>query len=280
MKYVVGVAWLGVAVLPQGIAANGASPLATWLVWSVWLLVAIALWIPHPLSLATVRFLAPLATVHAGWLVASDDDIQQRIGSVAGFLVMLAASCLMFAASFGAHHAQAAAYGHERRHLLRPPIAVLLPLLLLWLLVAVGAGLAAFSKSLRVSLPTLLLLVPLVVFAIQRATILTRRWLVFVPAGIAVHDPLMLRDTFMVRSHEVRAIRVASTASTAFDATGTTWGVIVELELDKAHDMSLSQFGARVAGTLDRLHVSAILVAPSRPSVALANDSASQHRDV
>jgi hypothetical protein len=101
--------------------------------------------------------------------------------------------------------------------------------------------------------------------------VLTRRWLVFVPAGIAVHDPLLLRDTFMARGHDVRGLYQRDPMTEAFDATGTTWGTSLTLTLSHPHDVSLSPFGARLAGTLDRLHVTALLVSPSRPEAALAD---------
>jgi hypothetical protein len=59
-------------------------------------------------------------------------------------------------------------------------------------------------------------------------------------------------------------LRLATGDSEAFDATGTTWGASLELVLAHPHDLSLSNFGARVSGTLDRLHVSALRMSPSR----------------
>jgi hypothetical protein len=66
-------------------------------------------------------------------------------------------------------------------------------------------------------------------------------------------------------------LRIAAADTEAFDTTCVTWGEALELQLDHPHDVSLSQFGARIGRTLDRLHVTALLVAPSRPSRALAN---------
>jgi hypothetical protein len=108
---------------------------------------------------------------------------------------------------------------------------------------------------------------------LRRALVLSRRWLVFVPAGIAVHDPLLLRDTFMVRSHDVRTLHEAKSTTEAFDVTGTTWGTPLELVLSHPHDVSLSPFGARLTRTLDRVHVTALLVAPSRPHAAISDSS-------
>ena len=285
MTNAVRAAWLAVAALPSALQSGGASVLSPFLVWAAWAFVAVAVLVPHPLSLSTVRFVAPLLVMHGGWLIITEPRSSgitdaERWGSVGGFFVMLTVAIATYAATYGAAHAQAAAYGHERRHLLRPPISVILPLVVVWLAVATSGAVAVHATSLVVAAIATAIFTALTTFALRRAMVLARRWLVFVPAGIAVHDPLMLRDTFMVRSQFVRALHVAPPGTEAFDTTGTTWGVAIELVLSHPHDVSLSEFGARIGRTLDRVHVTALLVAPSRLGRALANDAAGEHRAV
>ena len=52
-----------------------------------------------------------------------------------------------------------------------------------------------------------------------------------------------------------------------------TWGGNLTLTLSHLHDVSLSPFGARMTGTLDRVHVQSLRVAPSR--LASARDEVS-----
>jgi hypothetical protein len=278
------VGWLLVAVLPNGLAfeqlAGTGSVFSPWLSWAVWAMVALAVLVLHPVSLVTVRFVAPLLVADSGWRIITDRAAQSTPGAVVGFFLMLVVATVTYSAVYGAVHAQAAAYGHERRHLLRPPIAVILPIAVLWLGVAGGGAIANHAVSLPTALGGLGVFIIVGFFALRRATVLARRWLVFVPAGIAVHDPLMLQDTLMVRRHDIRGLAAAEHGTTAFDATGTTWGMVLELTLSHPHDVSLSTFGVRMAKTLDRLHVSAVLVAPSRPSAALASNSAGEHRAI
>lgn len=276
MTNLVRAAWLGIAALPGAMQSGDATVLASWLVWALWAAVAIGVLVPHPLSLVGVRFVAPLLVVNAAWLLVttpgSGVDTAQRWGAVGAFFVMLVVAVATYGAAYGATHAQAAAYGHERRHLLRPPVAVILPIVVLWLVVAASGATATHSPSLIVAGVAMAIFLLLVAFTLRRAVVLARRWLVFVPAGIAVHDPLMLRDTFMVRSHDVRSLQVAPNDTAGFDATGTTWGVVLELTLSHPHDVSLSPFATRLTRTLDRLHVTSLLLAPSRPNSALARD--------
>lgn len=264
------VAWLLIAALPEAVSSSSASPVGPWLVWAVWTLVALAVLILHPLSLVVVRLLAPLSTLHMAVEVVGS---RASWGLVTGLVLALGVSVASFAGRYGFAHAQAAAYGHERRHLLRPPIAVIAPIALVWIVVAILAALVIHGERLVVSLGASIPFAALLAFLLRRAHVLTRRWLVFVPAGIAVHDPLLLRDTFMVRGHDVRGLNQRDPMTEAFDATGTTWGTSLTLTLSHPHDVSLSPFGARLAGTLDRLHVTALLVAPSRPEAALADAS-------
>lgn len=277
MTNLVRAAWLGIAALPGAMQSGDATVLGSWLVWALWAAVAIGVLVPHPLSLVGVRFVTPLLVVNAAWLLVttpnSGIDTVQRWGAVGAFFVMLVVAVATYGAAYGATHAQAAAYGHERRHLLRPPVAVILPIVVLWLVVAASGATASHSPSLVVAGVAMAIFLLLIAFALRRAVVLARRWLVFVPAGIAVHDPLMLRDTFMVRSHDVRSLQVAPNDTAGFDATGTTWGVVLELTLSHPHDVSLSPFATRLTRTLDRLHVTSLLLAPSRPNSALARDA-------
>jgi hypothetical protein len=265
---IVRVGWLAAALLPDSLSTSGASVVAAVIVWAAWASVAIGVLVAHPLSLTTVRFVAPLVVVHAGASIADGDASAWQ---VAGVFAMFASTLVAFSSQYGAPHAQAAAYGHERRHLLRPPVAVLLPLGVLWVVVASCLAVAVRAESKVFATAGAIAGVAVCVFAVRRALVLARRWLVFVPAGIAVHDPLVLRDTFMVRLHDLRALHPASADTQAFDATCTTWGVPLELVLAHPHDVSLSQFGTRISHTLDRLHVTALLVAPSRPAHAAAD---------
>lgn len=270
MSNVVRAAWLLLAIMPGALDSGGSTTLAPILVWSGWAVVAVAVLVPHPLSLTACRFVSPMLALHSAWLIAESGP-EERWGAVVGLIITVATSAVMFSSGYGAVHAQAAAYGHERRHLLRPPVSVILPVGVLWALVTLAAAVAVYSDTLLWSGVAFGFWLALLAFSLRRGLVLARRWLVFVPAGVAIHDPLVLRDTFMVRSEHVRALRPAPSDTEAFDATCTTWGTPLELVLAHPHDVSLSNFGARVSRTLDRLHVTSLLVAPSRSADALSN---------
>lgn len=267
MRFVVRLAWLASALLPGALSTGNSTAIAPWVVWSAWSMVALASLVHHPISLTVIRFVGPMLVVHAASRSLTGGAEWGIVSTILQSIAVVAA----FSATYGAVHAQASAYGHERRHLLRPPVAVILPLLLLWLLTVTSGGMVIAVGTLAPAATAAVSFVLLLGFSLRRSLVLAKRWLVFVPAGIALHDPLMLRDTFMVRTHDVRALRAAPANGEAFDATGTTWGTPLELSLSHPHDVSLSGFGARVGRTLDRLHVTALYVAPSRPDDVLGS---------
>ncbi|NDA00506.1 MAG: hypothetical protein EBY98_02100 [Acidimicrobiia bacterium] len=278
------VTWLALAVVPgalslpeySGEALRASDDVgrasAVVLLWLAWAVVAFGMIVLHPLSLAAVRWLSPMIAIHVWWMALVADDAPEVWARLAAVGCALVVVVVMLRADFGARHVQAAAYGHERRHLLRPPVAVMLPSALVWLVAwALGAVALHVEPSIATAIAALASAL-LAAFGWRRVSVLARRWLVFVPAGIAVHDPLMLRDTFMVRRHDVRAVGLAEqspSSDESFDITGTTWGQPVQITLAHLHDVSLSSFGARMTRTLDRVHVRVLRIAPTRADVAL-----------
>ena len=65
----------------------------------------------------------------------------------------------------------------------------------------------------------------------RRFHLLTRRFLVFVPAGLAVHDHLVLGETAMFRWRSVRSFARALATTEALDLTGGSLGAAVEVVL-------------------------------------------------
>jgi hypothetical protein len=90
-----------------------------------------------------------------------------------------------------------------------------------------------------------------------------------VPAGVVVHDPVVLADTLMVPTRQITAIGLADAtrAGGAYDLTGPTPGVAVGISLTEMTTAVLAPRPATPRGTA--IHVAAMLVAPSRPGAVL-----------
>jgi hypothetical protein len=247
--------WIAFALAPNGFG------IVAWILWAV---VAIGTWIHHPISLTTIRCLAPIAVVYSAVYALSESLNSLNIAVVTCGIVSL---MLMYTADYGSAHVQAGAYGNERRFLLRIPAPVVLPTLITWALFAtvlVVLENAVQSENYVLSIPLLLALIAMSWKFAPQMHRLSKRWLVRVPAGWVVHDDLLLAENLLVRSHNLVAIDFALAESDALDLSGMTRGVPIQISLREMTDVRLSQLGARLLKTMDVLHVQAFLVATTR----------------
>ena len=249
------VLWIAFALAPNGFG------IVAWILWAV---VAIGTWIHHPISLTTIRCLAPIAVFYSAVYALSESLSSLNIAVVTCGIVSL---MLMYTADYGSAHVQAGAYGNERRFLLRIPAPVVLPTLITWALFAtvlVVLENAVQSENYVLSIPLLLALIAMSWKFAPQMHRLSKRWLVRVPAGWVVHDDLMLVENLLIRSHNLTAMDFALADSEALDLSGMTRGVPIQISLREMTDVRLSQLGARLLKTMDVLHVQAFLVATTR----------------
>jgi hypothetical protein len=247
--------WIAFALAPNGFG------IVAWILWAV---VAIGTWIHHPISLTTIRCLAPIAVFYSAVYALSESLSSLNIAVVTCGIVSL---MLMYTADYGSAHVQAGAYGNERRFLLRVPAPIVLPTFITWTLFAVFIFVlesAEQNRNYPLGIPVLLVIcAALWKFAPQMHR-LSKRWLVRVPAGWVVHDDLMLAENLLIRSHNLTAMDLALADSEALDLSGMTRGVPIQFTLREMTDVRLSTLGARLLKTMDALHVQAFLVATTR----------------
>ena len=287
--WVARVAWVALALIPNGIAATLASHgrtaqlVFTLGAWALWALGTLAIFWLSPYSLSALRMVAPLATAGlVGFVFASlstyadvavDDVAWSLVGVAVGVLALL---CI-FLPAFGLLHVQASAYGDEKRLLLRVPAAQIAPIAVSYIVMVSFAVATLFAVSAEVWWLAALCLVPTVlIFRVvpKRLHRFSRRWLVVVPAGVVVHDELLLAETFMVRTTAVTRVELSATSGEALNLTGDIAGVrrhmVLIVQLREAEKLALSPYLAKMLGTLDALHVQSYAVAPTLAGHALA----------
>lgn len=229
--------------------------------WALWMTATIAVLVPSAISLTVARYIAPLAVIAA---IAAGDPWAAGAGALA--LVVVATS------RFADTMVQGGAYGNETRFCLRTPVPYMVPAALVWC-VHVGTLLTgaifASGDNLVVGIGLLVVGAALSVTVPRRLHRLARRWLVVVPAGIVVHDHVVLVETFMVRRSAVSGVRVAPGTSDAADLTGGVAGARLEISLTTPEKVILSDITARLLKTTGALHVSTFAVAPRRPAAFL-----------
>jgi hypothetical protein len=236
--------------------------------WAIWLVVLVATLVPTTISLTALRLAAPGAVVAAAVALVATGPEAAAVAGLAGALVAaLAALAPETAEAF----VDGSSYGDERRLPLKVPAALLAgPAQLAWLAVAAGlcAGpLLLATRQWVAGAIALALGVPLVRWGVRVLHNLARRWLVFVPAGLVVHDPLTLVDPVLLRRAVVRSLGPAPADTDALDLTGGASGLALEVRL--AEPVSLLPVAPRRTPT-HLEEVTAVLVTPGRPGRLVA----------
>lgn len=268
------IVWAGLAVLggnALGEALDGRSGpvqlVAAAGALAAWGAVLLAALVPSAIALTAARTIVPV-TVAASVVVAG-----AGAGSASGvgaIVLTLVTTLLVLGPDLGDHFVQSSAYGHERRLLLRPPVSYLVPVVVSWcvLCAALIAGpllLAARRWPLGIAVTAI---AGVGGFALwPRFHRLSRRWLVLVPAGVVVHDHLVLAETAMFQRPDVVGIRLAPADTEAADLTGPAAGHVIEVELRDFATITRAATKAAPRGTA--IHVRSLLVAPTRPGRAL-----------
>lgn len=173
------------------------------ILWAVWATGLFALFALRPWGLTLLRISAPCAFVCAAVSAASTSAASAVLALLGSGVAMV----FVLAAPVASTAANALAYGDERRFMLRVPLPLLLaPVPIAVLLVGFGAVsgplLIADSRVGAGVIATIVgwLLAALLVRALHP---LSCRFLVLVPAGVAIADPLTLTDAVLVRREQI-----------------------------------------------------------------------------
>ena len=233
--------------------------------WLGWAAGMVAAFVPHPIALTALRVVAPAAVAVA--LVAALADHPSALA-----VAWAAVACAWaYAPAVGAACVNGPAYPNERRFLLRPPGPLLRgPLPLAWALSM--AGMAAGPLLLAAEqwvLGGVLLAVgwPLAVLLLKAVHNLSRRWAVFVPAGMVLHDPLVLFDPMLFKRQDVAALRSGPARNPAYlDLSQGAPGLGLEMDLAEPTAVALLHPGRREADTVEAQRVR---FTPTRPGAVL-----------
>lgn len=283
------VAWaslpfLGGSVLADALDARSGSvrAVAAALAWAAWTAGVLCTLVPCTVSLTGIRLVAPAALpVFAAATTAVDDAGLREAVTLA---TAAGAAVLALSPWIGHRFVNGSAYGAEERYLLRPPVAVLAgPLPAVWALVVTGATAGPLLLAARQWAWGTVLTgfgAAVAVLGVRAMHQLARRWIVLVPAGVVVHDPMALVDTLLVQTHDLDHLGPAPVDSDASDLTLGASGLAVELALRDAADvLPLAHQRGRLRSNDDTattdtvlgrtLRVHKVLVTPTRPGALL-----------
>jgi hypothetical protein len=229
----------------------------------------VATLVPTTVSLTALRCATPAAVV-AGVAAAVADGASAA--AVVGLVAALAAAIAAFWPGTGEAFVAGSSYGDELRMPLRVPGPLLAgPLVLVW--VAAAAGIAAgplllAARQWIAGATAVAAGFPVAVVALRSLHTLARRWLVFVPNGVVVHDPLALAEPVLLRRADVRSFGPAPANTAALDLTRGALGLALEVTL--AAPVSVVLAGGGRQGVSEATTAAALLVCPTRPGAVLA----------
>jgi hypothetical protein len=189
--------------------STGPARVATVLLWTAWALGLVALLAPRPWGLTALRVLAP-AAVAVAIATAWSASAASAALAIASTLV---AAVLALAAPVARAAANSAAYGDEVRFPLRiPPSLFLAPVPIAMAVVAFGVAtgpLLLAAGRIAAGIPATLAGFGAAAVVARSLHALSLRWLVLVPAGIVVADPLTLADPVLMRRENVAVVERA-----------------------------------------------------------------------
>ena len=266
------------ALAPTAPLFRSTTSVGLWLVWAVTLVAAL---VPRTVTLTVVRIVAPAAVVAAAWAALATATL--GVDDAAALVATTVAAAVALAPAVGDEFVNGSSYGEERRLPLRAPGAFLLgPLELLWAVVVAGAAAGPLLLAERQWLLGGFALVvgwPVAWWGSRSLHALARRWLVFTPAGIVVHDQLAVVEAMLVLRNQVESVGPALADTTAKDLTQGAPGLA--LQLTAREPVAISPTPVRHLGerpTVVSEDVPAILFTPTRPGVLLAEATARRYR--
>jgi hypothetical protein len=237
------------------------------LAWGTWAAVLVAVLVPRPVSLTAVRIAAPAALAAANWsALVGARGLADVVAVTWAALTVVAA----FAPVTGDAFVNGSSYGDERRMPLRVPGMLLLgPLPLAWVVAAaapIGAPLLIAARQWVAGGLLAVIGLPLAALAVRALHGLSRRWVVFVPAGLVLHDLQAMVDPALFPRTSIRRLGPAPVdGDGAMDLTLRSLGLALELELVEATEIA----PRRPDRSVQVEAVQRLLFAPTRPGAVL-----------
>ena len=240
--------------------------------WVSWTVVLIAMSVARPVTLTIGRLGTAAALAASVW--ASIDVGGRNDTDTVLFLVGVGGAVLATVAlhlpGVGDRFVDGVSYGDEQRFLLRAPGPVLF-VAVVPATVVVIVGLAAGPLLLADARWVLGAVVTLggwagAWFPLNALHQLTNRFLVFVPNGLVVHDPTVLREPVLFVTREIAGLAPAASDTTATDFTNNALGLALELRLTSAVTIPVVTGRSET----EEQTVRSLLLAPSRPGAVVS----------
>lgn len=244
--------------------------------WLAWLVALVAMLVPCTVSLTTLRVVVPASVPAAGWSALAVAGPGWRGGLALSTTTL--ATVVALSAATGDLHVNGSSYGEERRMPLRPPGVLLLgPVQLTWAAVVAGVVTGPLLLAARVWLAGAVALAAgagVALVGVRALHVLARRWVVFVPAGLVLVDPLTLTDALLAQRRVIAGLAPARADTTAQDLTAGALGLALELRFTEPVTIVPRPARHSPGGSgVTVVEVDAVLFSPTRPGAVLREAS-------
>ena len=234
--------------------------------WAVWGVVWLTMLVPRSVGLTVMRLLAPTSIVVAIATLAAGSPVPA--GSVfLAVAVLTTASCL--SATTTDAFVDGSSYGPEKRFSLRVPSGLaLLAVPATWVVATIGLTVPVLLAA-RVWIAAAGALVIAAVagrYAVRSIHGLSNRWIVFVPAGMVIHDPLTLDDAVLIARRSVHVLGPALANTDATDLSKGTFGLALQVDVEEPIELAVRRNGR---GKPDEVTTSRVVFTPLRPGALL-----------
>lgn len=247
--------------------------------WAAWFAGLVATLVPTALSLTVIRVLAPALPALAIVAAVLDGSWPVALVVTLGFGLVVTGACYL--PIVGDRMVNGSAYGSERRMTLRPPAFALLgPTELAWVVVVAGAVIPVVLLAAgRYAIGGIAAVVGAVAVWLGGRVLhqLSRRWIVFVPAGFVIHDHVVPLESILLRRSIISSLGPAPAGATddaggtddaeagSVDLTGGAYGLALQVVLDEP-----VPFARRVGREVVTAEATRITFAPTLPGAILA----------
>jgi hypothetical protein len=241
------------------------------LLWAIWAATLVALMVPRTQTLTALRVVAPSGLVAVGMAIFSLRDQDSIAFDLTMAIITVGwAAVMAFRPTISDSFVDGSSYGDETRFLLSTPGPLMAgPIQLVWLAIAVGAlaGPVALLDE-RWVLGGILLVLgwPLAFFAVPILHRLSNRWLVFVPAGMVVHDKTALREPQLFRVSDIAGLGPAPVDTDVEDISLGGLGLALRVALKEPSKIIRNERSSSV----DLTEIDGFVVSPNRPGAVVA----------
>ncbi|MGO9875873.1 MAG: hypothetical protein ACLPVY_19010 [Acidimicrobiia bacterium] len=188
------------------------------LLWTAWALGLVALLAPRPWGLTALRVVAPAAVIVSVLSIGGTSAASAALG-VSSCVV---AAAFALSSSVAQASGNAMAYGDEIRFPLRVPLSLFVgPVPLAVALIGAGVSVGPLLFAAGHYIAGVIVTVAgfgLAAVLVRSLHSLALRWVVLVPAGVVVVDPLSLADPVLMRREQILGVKQSRKAAT--DAGG------------------------------------------------------------